>query len=55
MKKALKPCTAGTRHKWQFVRNRIIQSGGPTSIHISKRGVYQCACGETKIGEPAHD
>jgi hypothetical protein len=52
--KTLRACTTGKRHKWEFAHNRITQSGGPTTIRISKRGVYCCACGETKLGEPGH-
>lgn len=52
--KKLRACTTGKRHKWEFSHNRITQSGGPTTILISKRGVYCCACGETKLGEPGH-
>lgn len=50
-----KACTSGKRHKWNFVRNRITQSGGPTTIRISKRGIYRCDCGAQKLGEPGHD
>lgn len=49
----MKPCTLGKRHKWVFALNRIVQSGGPSTIRISKRGVYRCECGAQKFGEPA--
>lgn len=51
----VKPCKLGKRHKWEFAHNRITQSGGPRTVRISKRGVYRCACGATKIGGPGHD
>lgn len=50
-----KPCTEGKRHKWLFQRNRIIETYGPGYANISKRGVYRCACGEKKLGEPSLD
>ncbi len=53
--KTLRACTSGARHKWEFVKNLITQSGGPNVIRISKRGIYRCSCGETKIGVPGHD
>ncbi len=55
MRKTTKPCSLGPRHKWQLIRNQIVQSGGPTTVRISKRGIYRCDCGETKQGEPGHD
>lgn len=55
MRKTTKPCSLGPRHKWQLIRNQIVQSGGPITVRISKRGIYRCNCGETKQGEPGHD
>lgn len=53
--KTLRACTTGNRHKWEFAHNRITHSGGPRTIRISMRGVYRCACGETKLGAPGHE
>jgi hypothetical protein len=49
----MKPCTLGKRHKWEFVHNQITETHGLTTVRISKRGVYRCACGVHKFGNPA--
>ena len=50
----MKPCTLGKRHKWEFVRTVISQkvrvSAKGTTATLSMRGVYQCPCGEKKLG-----
>jgi hypothetical protein len=49
----MKPCTLGKRHAWVHAHDQVVQSGGPSTIRISKRGVYLCACGAKKLGQPA--
>lgn len=46
----MKPCTLGKRHKWEFVRNRVVTYKNARSTVLSMRGLYRCACGETKLG-----
>lgn len=52
-----KLCTLGPRHSWTFVKNTVgVQRNlEGTQVRISKRGIYRCACGETKIGAPGHE
>lgn len=45
-------CTLGKRHKWQFVRNVKFAQVSMQSTSLSIRGLYKCACGETKHGNP---
>lgn len=47
----MKPCTIGKRHKWSFVNNQIRTTYMGRSARISKVGVYQCECGQRKIGQ----
>lgn len=53
----MKPCKVNDnkRHKWAFSHNRIIRSVGLQTARLSKRGVYSCACGESKLGAPSHE
>jgi hypothetical protein len=46
----MKPCTLGKRHTWTFSHNVITQRQSGRSVTISKRGIYNCACGATKQG-----
>lgn len=54
-----KPCTLPTakaeKHAWAFDRNVKIGSmtvtGRGTRAHLAVRGLYRCACGETRIGK----
>jgi hypothetical protein len=46
----MKTCTLGKRHTWTFSHNVIIQQQNGRSIRISKRGLYNCACGATNKG-----
>jgi hypothetical protein len=46
----MKPCTLGKRHKWAFVNNVITQRLTGCTVHLSKRGVYRCECGQRKDG-----
>lgn len=50
-----KPCTLGSRHKWQLLRKIISTTINGSRGTISKRGQYRCECGATKLGEPGHD
>ncbi len=52
MAEKTKPCTLASRHRWTFIHNRVCQSISGNSVHISKRGVYSCACGAKKLGAP---
>ncbi|QHJ83376.1 MAG: hypothetical protein [Bacteriophage sp.] len=47
----MKKCTIGKRHKWDFVKNVNLETRTFTSIHFSRKGLYKCACGETKYAE----
>lgn len=50
-----KKCTKGPRHKWDWVKDRTVKSGsfgmGGTTVHISRKGIYKCECGELKYGK----
>ena len=46
----MKTCTLGKRHSWTFAYNVITQQQSGRSIRISKRALYNCACGATKRG-----
>lgn len=49
------PCTLGSQHKWAWQRDRTVTtSAGPygNRLHISRKGVYRCACGAAKYGQP---
>jgi hypothetical protein len=49
-----KPCPLGPKHKWQHVRNCIVKRAmygpGGSTVKISWRGWYKCACGHTRLG-----
>lgn len=47
----MKACTIGKRHKWAFVCNRIRTTYSAFSARISKVGIYECACGQKKVGQ----
>ena len=54
-----KPCTLGPRHSWTWKKNvRVgsltVTSSGSTG-RFSLKGLYTCACGATKHGQPNHD
>ena len=49
-------CTLGVKHKWVFVKNGQVTKtsssmGGGCSVQISLRGLYKCACGQSRIGQ----
>lgn len=46
----IKPCTTGKRHKWSFVCNQIRTTYSGCSARVSKVGIYECGCGQRKIG-----
>lgn len=48
----MKACTLGKRHKWAFIKNVITTTHGIRTASISSRGLYRCACGARKHGEP---
>lgn len=52
----MKPCTLGKRHKWEFVKSvtsrKVRVSAQGTAVRLSLRGLYQCQCGEKKLGDP---
>lgn len=50
----MKPCTEGKRHKWVHTHNISTVHQTLRTTRFSLRGVYRCACGEKKIGAPAH-
>ena len=40
------------RHAWVWVKDRTVKSstmGG--MVRIARKGIYRCACGETKYGD----
>lgn len=48
---ALKPCTAGRKHKWEWVTDTTIKtSPSPGMVRFSRKGVYKCTCGLRKYG-----
>lgn len=53
-----KPCTIGAKHSWHFVRNVTLKSARISStgtfVKYSFRGLYKCACGESRHGRQ-HD
>lgn len=54
MKANIKPCTLGPKHAWVWKRNvtlkRINMTPRGTTVHLSYRGDYRCACGEQRYG-----
>jgi hypothetical protein len=52
----IKPCTVGKRHTWEWVKDtttQSLQSGlSGARMSIARRGIYKCACGERKYGDP---
>lgn len=46
----MKSCTLGKRHKWSFVCNQVRTTYSGSCARISKVGIYQCACGQKKVG-----
>ena len=51
----MKPCTQGPRHKWTWLKNTTSSLIGGRGASFSLRGIYRCACGERKAGEPNHN
>ena len=51
----IKPCTEGARHKWEHSYNIIKKYVNGSHATLSKKGVYLCACGAKKYGEPRDD
>lgn len=59
MAEKIKPCSLFKRHKWVWARNLNVTTtrryaSGAASASITLKGRYLCACGETKLGAPAH-
>lgn len=51
----VKPCAEGRKHKWEWVRNRIVASLRITAASFTLRGLYKCSvCGDSKYGEYRH-
>lgn len=48
----LPKCTIGKTHSWEWVKNVTIIIQTLRTASFRKKGVYKCACGETKHGEP---
>lgn len=46
----IKQCTTGKRHKWSFIKTQIRTTYTGSSARISMVGIYQCACGQKKVG-----
>lgn len=46
----MKKCTAGPRHKWEFMNNVTIRHQTLNTVQLSYRGLYKCTCGERKYG-----
>lgn len=51
----MRSCTIGKRHKWTWLKNATVTSGGHSQYRISQRGIYRCECGLRKYGEPKID
>ena len=51
----MKKCTVGTKHKWEWIKDRTVKSGSfgasGATICIARKGVFKCACGEAKYGD----
>lgn len=48
-----KQCTNGPRHTWEWVKDVTLQtSPRPGYINFSRKGVFKCACGQRKYGQP---
>jgi hypothetical protein len=49
-----KPCTLGPKHSWVWKRNVTLKSASitrqGTTMRISYRGDYRCACGAQRYG-----
>ena len=50
----MKKCTEGLRHSWAWVKNTTNAQVRGRGFRLSLRGIYQCSCGEKKLGEPNH-
>ncbi len=51
----MKPCTQGPRHKWTWLKNTTSSLIGGRGASFSLRGIYRCACGARKVGEPNYN
>lgn len=51
----MKACTNGPRHKWTWLKNTTSAQVSSRSASFSMRGLYRCACGARKAGEPNHN
>jgi len=56
------PCPNDTvkgKHKWAFVKNgtltRASFGAGGSSMRITLKGFYKCACGASRVGQPNHN
>lgn len=53
------PCTIAAKHKWQWIKNgtktTATSSMGGTSVRMTLKGLYKCACGAKRIGQPNHN
>jgi hypothetical protein len=51
----IKPCTLGPKHSWAWKRNVTLKSASitprGTTVKLSWRGDYRCACGEQRYGQ----
>lgn len=47
-------CTLAPKHKWEWVKDvtlrNVSMGASGTKILLSRRGVFQCACGGTRHG-----
>lgn len=59
MSKQKSNCTLRIRHKWEWIRNftytNATYSNKGSSVRISLRGLYKCACGAIKHGSANHN
>lgn len=49
----IKPCTIEPKHKWEWKKDVTLTTAPSPNMRIlTARGLYRCACGEVKYGEP---
>ena len=48
------PCSLGKKHRWEWVRDvtnkQIHMSMRGTTVKLSRRGEFKCACGAKRLG-----
>lgn len=48
----IQPCTKAAKHSWDWSHNARVTTSTLHTKTLSLRGVYRCACGARKYGQP---